>query len=287
MKLNVMAASGALGRRVIRELRARGIACGDIIASVRTPERAGSLAAAGIDVRRADYDDMASLQSAFTGTDTLLLIPSIAPVEPRILQHDRALTAARNAGVRRVLFSSLVTAGRLDSRFAVTPFLLYAESKLRQSGMQWTILRNGMYFDPVVNWVPELKAMGRLPYPVRSGRVAYVARDDLARATAGAMVSPVAVGEVYELTGPEALTMEALARAIEQAVGTPISFDPVSDEEYADICRRGSESVPEYLIDMLTTIYHAVDNGEFETVTDHVEKLSGTPPRTVAEVLQA
>ena len=149
MKINVMGASGQLGQKVMAVLLEQGAAPEDLIASVRTLEKAANLKEAGIEVRCADYEKPESLVKAFAGTDVLHLIPSVANVEPRILQHCNAVEAAQQAGVKRMAFSSLSSAGFPDSRFVITPFMQYAEMKLRQSGMAWTILRDNMYLDPV------------------------------------------------------------------------------------------------------------------------------------------
>ncbi len=286
MKINVMAATGQLGRKVVEALLDQGAAPGEVIASARTPTKADDLAARGVTVRRADYEDRDTMRAAFAGTDVLALIPSTAPVEPRILQHHDALEAAREAGVQRVVFSSLSTAAFPASRFLVTPFLLYAESRLRLSGLDWTILRNGMYLDPIAGWTPELVEMGQLPYPVKQGRTAYICRDDLARATAAACLNSEHAGQIYELTGPEALSMPDLAAAVTRASGHRVRFDSVTEDAYAEVCRQGNEYVPEYLIDILISLYRAVDNHEFETVTDHVERLTGTPPEAAEDYLR-
>ncbi len=257
-----------------------------LIASVRTPAKAKHFAEMGVEVRHADYDDIDSMKEAFEGTDVLSLIPTLAPIEPRMIQHTNAVEAAKAAGVGRVVFSSFATASP-ESKFHVAPFIVFAESKLRESRLDWTILRSGMYLDPIADWIPELVSMGRLPYPVKEGKVAYISRDDLARATAAACTGEGHAGRIYELTGAEALSMTKLAEIISEVTGKPIRFDSITDEEYAGICRTGKEEVPEIIIPMLTTLYHAVDNGEFEQVTDHVEKLTGRPPEPVASYLRS
>ena len=284
MTINVVGATGQLGGKVMAALLAQGAASSDLIASVRTPAKAQALQAQGIMVRHADYDDGDTLRAAFEGTDVLLLIPSTAPVEPRILQHARAVEAAQAAGVQRLLFSSFAAASP-TSAFAVAPFMLYAEAKTRQSGLGWTILRNGMYLDPIADWTPELVAMGRLPYPVARGRVAYISRDDLARATAAACLDDAHSGCVYDLTGGEAVSMPELAAAIAAATGAPVVFDHVSDDAFRAVCRADGES--DHITEILLTMYRAVEQGEFEQVTDHVEHLTGQPPQTVRAYLNA
>jgi NAD(P)H dehydrogenase (quinone) len=276
MAIHVMGAGGQLGRKVVQGLLDRGVAAGDLVCNVRSPDRVADLAEQGLTVRRADYDDPASMVEGFAGADALLLIPTFMPVEPRVVQHGNAVAAAVEAGVGRLAFCSFGS-GTPDSRFHVAPFMLYAESKTRLSGLPWTILRDGMYLDPIADWVPELIEMGRLPYPVQRGKVAYISRDDLGRAIAGALTDDGAVDQAFDLTGPEALSMERLAEIVSTVTGEIVVFDRITDEEYAQICRDGEEQIPDFLIPILTSLYHAVDNGEFGAVTDHVERLSGAP----------
>jgi NAD(P)H dehydrogenase (quinone) len=275
MGIHVMGAGGQLGRKVVEALRQQGIPAADVVCNVRDPDKVADLAERGFSVRRADYDDPASMVAGFAGADALLLIPTFMPVELRVVQHGNAVDAAVRAAVGRIAFSSFGS-GSPESRFHVAPFMLYAESRTRLSGLPWTILRNGMYLDPIADWAPELVQMGRLPYPVEQGRVAYISRDDLARATASALLDDAHLGRVFDLTGPEALTMDRLAEIVSEATGAAITYDRITDEQYARVCREGEESVPQYLIPILTSLYHAVDNGEFARVTDHVERLTGS-----------
>lgn len=280
MGIHVMGAGGQLGREVVGALRQRGIPAAEVVCNVRDPAKVSDLADQGFTVRRADYDDPASMRGGFAGADALLLIPTFMPVEPRVVQHGNAIQAAVEAGVGRVVFAGFGS-GSPESRFHVAPFMLYAESRTRVSGLPWTILRNGMYLDPIADWVPELVEMGRLPYPVGRGRVAYVTRHDLGRAAAGALLDEAHADQVYELTGPAALSMDQLAAAVSAASGAEVVFERITDAQYAQVCRDGEESVPEYLIPILTSLYHAVDDDEFARVTDHVERLTGTPPESV------
>ena len=283
MKINVLGATGGLGSRVVDALLEGGLRAENLIASSRRRERAQRFRELGIEIRRADYNVPETLSSALEGTDVLMLIPSATDVEPRIIQHFNVLEAARAAQVQRVVLASF-SAARTDSEFLIAPYLVYAESRLRTSGLEWTILRNGMYLDPLVDWAPALAAMGRLPYPVRKGRVAYVSRDDLSRACAAACALDGHAGKVYDLTGPRALSMQDLASALTYATGRTIRFDEVTEEEFAEICR--ADQVPEADIAILASMYRAVDHGEFEHVSDDIRLLSGTPPIAAQDYLR-
>lgn len=105
------------------------------------------------------------MRQAFRSTE-LLLIPTLAPIEARVLQHSRAVDAARACGVGRIALASFFAA-EPSSKFLIAPFMLYAESKPRLSGITWTILRDGMYLDPLAKSAPALVKAGRSPQPVR------------------------------------------------------------------------------------------------------------------------
>jgi len=283
MIINVIGATGNLGSRVIDALLKQGAAPETLIASVRNPEKARPLAEKGVSVRLADYEDRESLVEAFADTDVLLLIPSSAAVEPRILQHHNAVTAAIEAGVQRIVFASF-EAAEPTSQFLVAPFMLYAESTIRQSGLDWTICRDGMYLDPIADWMPQLIRMEKLPYPVKQGQVAYISRDDLARALAAACLSDEHNRKLYHLTGAHALSMTELADIITRVAGRTVAFDSVSEETFADICRE--DDVPERMIEILISMYRAVDNGEFSLVTTDVERLTGNPAEDAESYLR-
>ena len=282
MKINVLGASGQLGGKVMRALLDQGAAPQDLIASARSLDKIADLAALGIELRYADYEKPDTLRQAFRDTDVLLLIPTLAPVEARVLQHAHAVDAARECGVGRIALASFIAA-EPSSKFLIAPFMLYAESKLRLSGMAWTILRDGMYLDPLAEWAPALVDSGRLPYPVAQGRVAYISRQDLARALAAACLNAGHENRLYRLTGPAAISMPELAQALSQATGQTIRYEQVSEQAFADICR--ADNIPEPMVQVLISMYRAVDNGEFEQVTRDVEKLTGRPPQTVQDYL--
>ena len=283
MKINILGGTGQLGARIVEALLQAGTCPQDLSVSCRNASKARRFADRGIEVRHADLDCPETLAPAFAGTDVLMLIPSMADVEHRILQHERILAGAASASVSRIVMSSF-SAARTDSKFLIAPYLVYAESKLRVSGMDWTILRNGMYLDPLADWAPELAAQGRLPYPVRHGRVAYVSRDDLARASAGALLQDGHSGQVYELTGARAVSMPQLAAALAAATGASIVFDSVSEAEFVAICR--DDGIPESDTAVLASMYRAVDHREFEHVSEHVELLSGSPAEPVESYLR-
>lgn len=278
----VMAASGEVGRATMRALLEQGVPASQIVGGARDPGKAAELARAGFEIRHADYVDGPGLEAAFQGVETLVLIPTKTLPPARCVEHANALEAAKAAGVKRAVFLS-IQAATPQSRFAVAPFILFAECATRISGMQWTLARMSLYSDPLAEWLPELAKMGHLPYPVVNARIAYVARADVARGLAAVARNSGLHEEILELTGPAAPSMPELASIMSDVTGSPIGFRTITGDEYRALCRK--DRLPEEMIEFLLTMYHAAEAQEFSKVTNDIERLTGVRPESVGETL--
>lgn len=137
----VTGATGQLGRLVINALLKK-VPASEIIAAVRNPEKAHVLAALGVQIRKADYSQPATLDTAFQGVDKLLLISS-SEVGQRIAQHSAVIAAAKRAGVKLLAYTSLLHADK--SPLGLGEEHRATEALLRESGLPVVLLRNGWY----------------------------------------------------------------------------------------------------------------------------------------------
>jgi NAD(P)H dehydrogenase (quinone) len=284
MKIGIVGASGQLGEKTLKALLDRSeVQAGDVVAMSRAPSKLSAWAAQGVETRRADYDDVASLEAACEGVERLLLVPSLSPPAARVIQYDNAISAARKRGVRHLLSYTLV-ATVLESPFVVTPFLLYAESALRTSGLDWTILRNSLYAEPIMEWVPSIVRMGTIPYPTGNARCAYVCRDDIAHAAAAVLAGEGHAGKTYNLTGPEVLTTAQLCEAVARVTGEKVEASDATDEDYMQACL--AEGEPEEFSRLLLTLYHAIRDGHLDLASDDIARLTGKPAKRFEDLLR-
>jgi NAD(P)H dehydrogenase (quinone) len=275
-----MAASSGVGKAAVEALLAQGVE--PIIAAGRNPVSLNLPNSEALAFRRADYRDEASMTTAFCDVETLILIPTKTPPAARCNEHANALAAAKAAGVKRVVFLSIQSAAPA-SLFNVAPFILFAECATRQSGLRWTLARMSLYTDPIAEWAPELARTGRLPYPVRDARIAYVSRRDIGQALAAIALDDNLSGEILELTGPAALSMPELALAVSKATVSSVLFQSIGEEEYREICRR--DNLPGEIIDILVTMYRAAEAQEFSRVTKDIPTLTGKASESVPDAL--
>lgn len=276
----VTGASGQFGRLVTAELLARGAT--DVTAGSRDPAR---LAAAGPKTARVDFDDPGSLDAAFAGIERLLLVSTDAldAAGTRLRQHRAAVAAAKRAGVRHIVYTSM-PAPTPDHPIFFAPDHLGTETAIADSGIPHTILRNNWYFENSFLGIPAAIGSGTLYTSAGSGGLAHVARADLAAAAAGALLTE-AGSATYELGGPEALTVEAQVAVFNDALGTNIRVVHLDDAALrAGLTQAG---LPEGLVALVVGADRAIREGRMGQVTDHVERLSGRTPQRFGDWVRA
>lgn len=226
MKIAITGATGQLGRLVIRKLRGK-VPANDIVALARSPAKATDL---GVDVRAADYARPETLGKALAGVDTLLMI-SGSEVGQRVAQHRNLIEAARQAGVRHVVYHSLLHAER--STLSLAPEHVETEALLKASGLAVTLLRNGWYTENYTASVPAAVAHGAFIGSAGSGRIASATRADFADAAVTVLTTPGHEGKVYELAGDSAYTLAELAGEISRQTGKDIPYKDLPKKDYA------------------------------------------------------
>lgn len=282
----VTGASGKLGRAVISHLLdSRGVAPGRIVAGSRNPVGLADVAARGVVVRKVDFDDQPGLEDAFAGAGTVLIVSTdmIDGAGTRLRQHRAAVAAAKKAGVERIAYTSLPNAATSSVSFA--PDHLGTEQAIEATGLAALIFRNNWYQENLFMSLPQALKTGQWYTSAEDGRTAFVARDDIAAAIAGALANPPAGSATWTLTGSEALTNDEIARLAADAVGRPIQVVRLSDEQLAGGMKAAG--VPEAIVPMLVSFEKAARAGDLGTITDDVATLSGRLPRTVRDFLAA
>ncbi|MDG2529769.1 NAD(P)H-binding protein [Caulobacter endophyticus] len=279
-RLLVTGAGGQLGRRVVELLLEAGAP--HVIATTRDPAKLADLAAKGVEVRAADFDDPASLETAFAGVDRLLLVSTDALDKPgrRIAQHRAAVAAAVKAGVKHIAYTSAPgvrpQAQGLDDHFW-TEAAIFA-----QASLDWTILRHHLYAETILMGAGQALASGTL-YTATAGKGrAYVTREDCARADVAALLG--AEGrQVLEVTGPEAVTQDQLAALLAQVSGKPVAHQDIP----LDALRAGlaGAGLPPAYVELLAVFDHDTAEGRHAVLTDTVESLTGKAPTSVATFL--
>lgn len=274
VRIAVTGSTGQLGGRIARGLAERGIPQRLLVRdATRAPELPGATAVVS------SYDDTHAVVDSLAGIDVLLMV-SASESADRLAQHRAMVAAATRAGIGHIVYTSFVGAAP-DATFTLARDHWATEEAIRASGMDVTFLRDNFYIDFLPLLVGE---DGVIRGPAGNGRVAAVARDDIARSAVAVLADPSAhVGATYELSGPEALTFTEVADILRRATGRDVRFhDETIPEAYAS--RRAWEA-PDWQYDAWVSTYTAIAAGEQEDVTHDVETLTGRAPLSLAAYL--
>lgn len=228
MKTGITGATGQLGRLVVEKLKQR-MDAEDLVALVRSPEKAGDL---GITARAFDYTQPDTLSKGLQGIDRLVLI-SASEVGQRKAQHQNIIDAAKKAGVKWIVYTSLLHAD--TSTLSLAGEHVATEKMLQASGIPHTILRNGWYTENYTVSVPGAVKAGAFVGSAGDGKISSATREDFAEAIAVVLTGEGHVGKVYELAGDEAYTLSDLAAEISRQTGKDIPYNNLPEAEFAGV----------------------------------------------------
>ncbi|MGF6156107.1 NAD(P)H dehydrogenase (quinone) [Ensifer sp. KUDG1] len=283
--LLVTGATGQLGKLVLDQLLASGVAPSRIIATSRDTAKLADYIARGFQARVADFDDPASLDQAFAGADRILIISTDALDQPgkRLKQHLAAVAAAKKAGAKHIVYTSMPSPETSVIPFA--PDHLGTENAIKATGIPYTILRNGWYMENLFMALPHALETGQWYSSSGEGRLAHIARADAAKAAAAALASSTGESHTYTLTGGELRSTDEIAALVAKATGKPLNVVHISDEALAGGLK--SAGLPDFLIPIVVSFDANTRGGHIDMVTSDVTALTGATPVTLATFLEA
>ena len=277
MKIGITGANGQLGRLVVEKLK-QTVSADHLVALVRTPEKAADL---GIEARAFDYAQSASLTEALKDIDHLLLI-SGSEVGQRKVQHENIINAAKDAGVKWIIYTSLLHAD--TSSLSLAPEHIATEELLKSSGIPYTILRNGWYTENYTGSAAGAVAAGAFVGSAGEGKISSASREDYAEAAAVVLTGEGHVGKVYELAGDVAYTLKDLAAEISNQTGKDVPYQNLSAEEYTGVLK--SFGIPEGMAQAIAGWDIGISNGDVFDDGKVLSKLIGRPTTAVSDVVK-
>lgn len=274
----ITAATGKLGRLVVEQLLEK-LPAAEVAVAVRDPEKAAELAARGIQVRRADYSKPETLESAFTAEDKVLLISS-SEVGQRAAQHANVVAAAKKAGTRLLVYTSILRAD--TAKISLAAEHLATEKAIRASGLPFTFLRNGWYTENYTDNLGPALANGVLLGSASEGRIAGASRADYAAAAVAVLTaSDAGENKVYELAGDAPFTMRDLALEVSRQAGKPVAYQDLPPAKYEEALL--GFGLPAPIAAMLVDADLAIARGELDASSSDLRRLIGRPSTPLAD----
>lgn len=277
----VTGATGQLGRLVIAELL-KHTAAANIVAAVRNPAKAADLAALGVQLRQADYNDAASWDQALAGAERVLLISS-SEIGRRTAQHRAVIDAAKRAGVQLLAYTSLLHAD--TSVLGLAGEHRATEADIAASGLPFTILRNGWYTENYAAGIPAALQLNALYGCAGEGKIASAARADYAAAAAIVLSAPVQAGKIYELAGDQAYTLSEFAAELSRQSSRAINYVNLPEADYKQALLGAG--LPEFLAELLANSDSGAAAGGLFDQDRQLSQLLGRASTPLADVIKA
>ncbi len=277
MKILITAVSGQLGRAIAKRAIVE-FGMENVLGAARTPEKAGDL---GIKIFKGDYDSKEDFDFALKGVDAVLLISSMGAAEDRIVQHRNVINAAKEAGVKKIVYTSIIGKEGSSTFDAVVRSNRQTEEDIKNSGLNFAIGRNALYIEPDIEFLNNYIMAGKIENCAGDGKCSYTTRDELAIAYTQLLKNDNLNGNVYNLAG-EAITQTELVGCFNKYFNTELVFESLGAEEYL---KWQLQHNGEYLGPIIAGIYTKIKNSEFE-VTSNFENIVGRKHKTTKEIFE-
>ena len=284
----VTGATGQFGGKAIDHLLKRGIEPSQISALVRDAAKSKGLREKGIEIRTGDYANYGSLVEAFDGIDKLLLVSSNdrQAVENRTAHHLNVIKAAKEAGVKHIVYTSFVRKPGFENS-AIAAFQnshVESEAYLLNSGMNYTIMQNGIYLEMIPIFAGEKVAeKGTIVFPAQTGRASYVLREELAEAAAHILATDGHQNKLYKFTNTDSVSFSDIAGELSRTIGKEVSYQSPPVEEFESMLK--SFGVPDQYIGMFTTWATALSQHTMDANDLTLERFLGRKPTTMKQFI--
>jgi NAD(P)H dehydrogenase (quinone) len=246
---------------------------------VRNADRAPGID--GVEVEVADYGNPDALSKVLRKGDRVFMVSLWIGGDTRLDLHRSFVEAAAKADVAQLVYLSFVNAGP-TAVFSHAQEHGATEEMLRASGVPWTSIRNSMYADDIPGW---FDSDGVAREPGDDARMSFSYRTELADVIAVALTESGHEGQVYNITTPESVSIQELARIATEVTGDSYSYEPISDAEW--VKRWKAQGRPDWALEAGQTSYEALRAGEFDIVSDDYERVTGQKPKTIAQIIAA
>ncbi|MFA5433647.1 MAG: SDR family oxidoreductase [Candidatus Paceibacterota bacterium] len=281
----ITGATGQLGKATIDFLIQKGIAANQISALARSGEKAADLSAKGIKIKIGDYLDYSSLVAAFNGVEKLFFI-SGSELGTRVEQHRNAINAAKEAGVKHIIYTSGFRKNETDT--SPVAFLIRQHSEtekfIRASGISYTFLLNGLYADVLPGFLGENVFETGIFLPAGNGKAAFTVRLDIAEAAANILLTTGHENKEYVFTNTENTGLNEIASFLGELSGKQVRYLNPSKAEYLETVMKAG--LPQEYAEMIVSFSEAIEQGEFEAEDTDLERLLGRKPTSIFNYLK-
>lgn len=277
MKIAVTTASGNLGAAIIRRLKYE-IGKNNVIGIARTPQKAAFLE---VEIRKGDYNSKNDFLKALKGVDALLLVSGMDHPDKRIQQHRNVIEAAKESGVRKIVYTSIMGAAEGNAFSPIVASNRQTEEDIKNAGLDWAIGRNGIYIEPDLAYIDTYKKEGGIINSAADGKCGYTSRNELAYAYFKLLTDDLLKCGTYNLFG-EPINQQQLVSAFNDAYGLNLSYTSISVKEYST---QRKAVLGDFIGSVIGGIYEGIRSGALDEPSDYL-KVAGRRHKILEEMIR-
>ena len=280
----VTGATGQLGSQIVENLL-KQVSPNEIIVLVRDAEKAKELKEKGMQIRIGDYTNPNSLVAAFKDVKKLILISS-NDFNDRIGQHKNAIDAAKQAGVKHIIYTSM-SMNDIETS-PLKGFLkdhYETEDYIKQNGFTYTMMQHSLYADVIPMFLGEQVLETGVFFPAGEGRVSYASRTDLAEAIAKVALSDAFDNQSLPMTNTENYSYADVAKILTEVSGKEVPYVNPTPEVFEETLK--GFGLPEPIIQMSLGFAAGIKNNDFDKTFSNLETILGRKPQTLKEYLKS
>lgn len=282
-KILVTGSSGHMGTVVIETLLKK-MSAQHIHVITRKEEKRLEMEAGGLNAFSGDYADVASLERAMNGVDTVLLISS-GDLGDRMQEHKNVVDAAKKMGVTSIAYTSRSLKNRATLTNTLMEEHFATEDYIKQSGLNYIIFQNALYMEVLLHFVGKTVVEGgEFSQVAGDGKVAFTLRKELSEAMANILLNEPFNNQSYRLTASETYSFYDVAKVLSELSGKTISYVPVEVSVYKELMKE--QGLPEGMVDKIVHFNLDIKNDQDSTVTNDLEIHLGRKPSTLKEGLK-
>lgn len=257
------------------------------------PEALKEFEEQGIETHETNFNNSQGLAEAFANADKVALISMPFVGKKRQNAHKNAVDAAKAAGVKQIIYTSLVNASDESNPSVEKIDHAFTEDYIKKTGLDYIFLRNSQYAEAMItNYFTFAKMDGILKNSQGDGKMAYISRKDCAKAIAYSLVSENYHKSILNINGPQLMTISEFIEYGNQVTGNHVTYEELTDEEnYAVFDSMGvprttdgkfkEDSEAPFSSEGMVTFAQAIRLGKMDMFTDDFKNLTGQEPLTV------
>ena len=278
----ITGANGNLGSAVVSTLE-KLMPKNQFLVSSSSDDGVSNLKSKGFNARKADFSDPSTLENAFLGVTKLLLISTMDP--NRLEQHKNVIKAAKKVGVKHLVYTSLAIHDIKSS--AVRDLMIShfeTEAYLKESGLDYTILRNTMYAEALIQILGQNALHQAIKLPGGTGKVPFVLRREMREATANLLLQSGHEGKTYNITAASSYSFAEVAEVLSELTNSEIKYINEDEDRYMTYLQQ--LDFPEFLIYLHVGTLKDVAMKQYEIQDDSLELLLGRPSAPLNVILK-